>query len=210
MGYEVVCITAGEGAAGDEIAGLVAQRLGFRLVGEQILALAAREAGVEVGAVADVERRQSLLGRLLGDLGPQGAAGAAMLAGAFTPDLGDPCDEDLRGHITAAIEEVAALGAVVIVAHAASHALAGRRDTLRVLLTASPPTCRDRVAAERGLAPREAARLVARREADRADYLKRFYRVGHERATDYDVVLNTDRLAPADAAGVLARLVRPR
>ena len=44
---------------------------------------------------------------------------------------------ELRELIRSAIEEIADAGQVVIVAHAASHALAARSDVLRVLVTAS-------------------------------------------------------------------------
>ena len=45
--------------------------------------------------------------------------------------------DELRAYIREAIEETAGHGKAVIVAHAASHALAGRQDALRVLVTAS-------------------------------------------------------------------------
>ena len=48
--------------------------------------------------------------------------------------------DELRNLIRMAIEETAERGNVVIVAHAASHALAGRYDVLRVLVTASAET----------------------------------------------------------------------
>ena len=44
MAYTVVCISATEGAAAEAVASLVASRLGFRLVGEQIVARAAESA----------------------------------------------------------------------------------------------------------------------------------------------------------------------
>jgi cytidylate kinase len=46
----------------------------------------------------------------------------------------------------------------------------------------------------------DAARAVKRSDADRADYLKRFYRVSDELPTHYDLVINTDKVAPEHAA----------
>jgi cytidylate kinase len=117
------------------------------------------------------------------------------------PPLDDTLTSDeLRAWVRAAIEEAAAEGDAVIVAHAASFALAGRDDVLRVLVTASPDKCRYRLAEERGLSEREAAAAEKAAVIARADYLRRFYRVSDERPTHYDLVVSTDRLTPAQAA----------
>ena len=98
-----------------------------------------------------------------------------------------------------AIEETADRGNVVIVAHAASHASADRPDVVRVLVTASPATRRDRVAAERGLEREGRGQGGRSPDAARADYLKRFYGAKRELPTQYDLVVNTDRLTPDEA-----------
>jgi len=84
----------------------------------------------------------------------------------------------------------------VIVSHAASYALAGRRNVLRVLVTASPETRRGRLVVE-GLDEKQAAKSIDANDAGRAAYLKRFYGIAEELPTHYDLVINTDRV-PAD------------
>ncbi len=42
-------------------------------------------------------------------------------------------------------------------------------------------------------------------DANRRDYLKRFYDVAEERPTDYDVVINTDVLSPEQTADLVSR-----
>ena len=69
------------------------------------------------------------------------ATGHAFSGGVSVYSPADvPMTEDLRGLIRAAIEETSARGDVVIVSHAASHALAANTDVLRVLVTASRET----------------------------------------------------------------------
>ena len=46
---------------------------------------------------------------------------------------------------------------------------------------------------------------MARGDANRADYIKRFYRVAPELPTHYDIVLNSDRLSPAQAVDIIVR-----
>ncbi len=90
----------------------------------------------------------------------------------------------------------------MIVAHAASFALAGR-NVLRVLATASTQTRIERMAIARGVDEREATRLIRDDDAARADYLKRFYGVDRELPSHYDLVVNTDVLTPERAADVV-------
>jgi cytidylate kinase len=199
VGYRVVAISQTDGSGGEGVGPSVARELGFQLVDEQIVAQAAREAGVNANVVADVERRKSLLARLLDGLGEAGPAGAAAVHGfpTVTEDLG-PDREALRGLIRSALWESAERGNAVIVAHAASLALASRTDVLRILITASPETRARRLAEAQGVGQKEAAQHIARGDANRADYLKRFYGVSAELPTHYDIVLNTDHIAPED------------
>jgi cytidylate kinase len=137
------------------------------------------------------------------------AAGTTGLIGLPVMDLKalEPSPDRLRALIRSTIEEIAREGDVVIVAHAASLALGPRHDGLRVFVTASPETRRRRVAAARGVDEAEAQRLVAQGDRNRAEYLKRFYRVS-EAPTHYDLVVNTDVLTPDEAADVIVEAAR--
>lgn len=198
MSYEVVCMSAIEGAGGEEIAPLVAERLGFRLINGEIIGRAASEAEVDPRMIADVERRAPLVSRVLERLGPAASAASAMGGYVADPGLDAPDRDALRALIRSTIAEVAAQGRVVIFAHAASFALSDRSDALRVSLTASPETRAARITGEG-----DAAKRLARSDGDRADYLKRFYGVSTEQPHHYDIVLNTDRLNAADAAALI-------
>src|SRR5262245_32028978 len=206
MSSRVVCISTTDGAAGEEVAALVADSLGFRLVDEAIVARAAQEAGVELDVVADVEQRKSVLHRLLEDLGSSSGVSTLAVGGGFVPPLDDkPTSDELRQLIRAAIEETAARGDAVIVAHGASFALADRDDVLRVLITASTGPRTERVAAARSCSEGDARRALKDSDAARADYLQRFYGVSPEEPSHYDLVLCTDRLAPEQAAALVVQ-----
>jgi cytidylate kinase len=101
------------------------------------------------------------------------------------------------------IEQTAAQGKVVIVAHAASYALPEGPDALRVLVTASPETRSKRLAEAEGLDESGGSRAVKESDAARRDYIKRFYGV-EESPTHYDLVVNTDVLSFDDAAELVA------
>jgi cytidylate kinase len=196
--YPVVCISGLDGARMREVAHGVAAELQYTIVDEEIVFNAAEAADLDPSVVADAERRMSFIERTLA--GMAGADSSAIaLAGGLGYQAGTGLGDDLRGLIIEAIEETADRGKVVIAAHAASHALASRTDAMRVLVTASPETRRARVGEERGLAEKDAAKAIERSDSARADYLKRFYGARRELPTQYDLVVNTDRLSPDEA-----------
>ena len=209
MGHNVVCISRQEGTRAPEIALAAAEQLGFRLIDEDIVTRAAVEAGVECEVIADLERGRSTLVRLIEEFGAAGM-GAGYLAPI--PDTGggpQPAGHELRGLIRSVIEELAAEGKAVILAHAASLALAERDDVLRVLITACREERTQRLATTFGIADKQAARAIKQSDAGRADYLKRFYGVGAELPTHYDLVINTDRLTAQHAARVIVAAASP-
>lgn len=200
MGYGVVCISSQDGAGAAEASRLVAETLGFGLIDEDILTRAAVEAGVEREVVADVERRKSAVIKILEGFGPANVGVGGIVMMPQDVGYGRPASDELRGLIRSVIEDMATAGSVVIVAHAASLALAAREDALRVFITASLETRQRRLADSLEVDEKEAAKVIKRSDAGRADYIKRFYRIAAELPTHYDLVINTDKLTPDDAA----------
>ena len=205
MAYSVVCISATDGAMGEEVGPRVAEALGFRLVNEEIVAQAAEAAGIQAHVMAELEVRRSVVERVMRELlTPK----STRVSGGFTaPAASEPTPraENVRDLLRGVIEDIANRGEAVIVSHAASHALAGHSDALRVLVTAGRKTRRDRLKAARNTSDKEAEKLVARGDASRADYIKRFYDVSAELPTHYDIVVNSDRLPVAQAAEIIVR-----
>lgn len=214
MGASVICISASDGAGGEEIAVAVAAALGFPVVSEEILSRAAAEAGVSVEEIADVEHRKTFMTKLMGRLVPHSAAASdpnfrqsldaqvtAGLIGIALPleSRSGLSQDELRGKIRSAIDEYMRHGEVVILAHGASQSLAGRPGVLRVFVTGSPEVRSARVAATHLISAERADKLVHTGDANRADYLKRFYGITHESAEHYDLVVDTDDLTVEDA-----------
>jgi cytidylate kinase len=200
----VVCISHATGSGGDEIGKRVAEQLGYLYVNEDIVAHAAAQSGLDPGEVADEERRKSMARRVLETLA-EGGGDTWAIAGAASMGVVRP--EDVRALIRETVVQTATRGNVVIVAHAASHALEPVPHMLRVFVTASPATRQKRVAAEEQVDEAEAARTIKDSDAGRRDYLKRFYSVDSESPTHYDVVVNTDLLSTEQATEIVLRAV---
>ena len=205
MVKRVIAISREVGAEGNRIGALVAERLGYRYVDEEIITTAAEKQGVDPAEIADAERRKSLMFRVLEGIGEGGMVTATPGGATWIPDDTSEIirSNDFRSMIREAIAEIAAKGDVVIVAHGASFALAGRDDLLRVLVTAPHEARVQRVAEERGTDEHAAAKELKRSDEARADYLKRFYGVEHEEPSHYDLVVNTEVLGPEGVSSVV-------
>jgi len=206
MPTRIVTISHTSGAGGDSVGRLVADRLGFRYLDEEIISLAAQKEGLDSDVVADVERRKGLLERILANLAQAPIVDAEI---AWVPSA-LPKREDMRALIIEAIRETGKRGDVVIVAHAASIPLAGSPGLLRILVTASAETRARRVAAGTTRDRAEASKLVKHSDDARADYFYRFYGIERELPTHYDLVVNTDVLDLEEAADVVVSAARRR
>lgn len=205
MNTSVICISRTFFAGGETVGHLVAERLGMHYVDDEIIELAADKAKVDPALVERAEHRVPILTRLMDALGgpvewsapPEGYYTATMKV------LSRPTSEALRALIRAAIVEIADRGNAVIVAHAASFALRGRADVLRVLVTSSFPTRVERLAELHLVAQPEVEAIVRESDRERQLYLRRFYEISEELPTHYDVVVNTDRLHLGQAVQVV-------
>jgi hypothetical protein len=213
MGYAVVCISLTTAAGGEPIGHAVAERLGFRYVDDEVIPLAAETAGLEPAVLEEAEHQPGLLARLMDALvapprTPRGFLGRRGPDGYYAenePPPMTPPREELRRLIRSAILEIARRGRVVIVAHAASVALAEHPGVLRVLVTASVDVRVNRLWVPNKLVSEEEyAKAVAESDRARQRYLARFYDVHEEEPTLYDLVVNTDRLDMEQAVAAIA------
>ena len=201
MPCRVICISRSLGSGGEEIGRIVAKELGFRYADEEIIVRAAEKAGVSRETVAEVEHTPGLIERILESIArtppdPEGWAGAAILPYSR--------NQDYEGLIERVIRETASEGSIVIVAHGASVPLAEMEGVLRVLVTASPGVRVERHASDAGLEEPAAKKSIEESDRQRREYLRRFYQVGRELPTHYDLVVNTDVLSVPLAAQLVA------
>jgi cytidylate kinase len=203
MTASVICISRAMFTDAEEVAKSVANQLGFRYVDEEIVARAAQKRHLTATEVASAERRKNFLAQFVQDIGDSSADLINYFAN--NKDGGRPSDE-MRELIREAIVETAEEGNMVIVAHAASYALARRKGVLRVLITGSEFARVNKwLPTSGGRSPREAQEQIRESDAARANYLKRFYDVKQELAEHYDLTLSIDSLPHAAIADLIIR-----
>ena len=197
----VVSIARADGANGEQVGKLVAERLGFLYVDAEIVARAAARGGLDPAVVADAEKIRSMVRRVLDAFAETDSGGYG-----FAPAAADePPAAEVQALIRDTIAETTSRGKVVIGGHAASRTLQPGEACLRVFVTASPATRADRVASDEHIDLERARRLIKDSDAGRTDYLRRFYGVSHELPTDYDLVVNTDTLSTEAAAALISQ-----
>lgn len=215
MAFHVVCISHNQEAGGDRIAREVATRLGFRYVDEEIIARAANIAQVDPEVVAAAERKQTLLRRFFDALAAATVIGSPLAIASGLPTEMFPdsvmvrgVNDDLRILIRAAIHEVAKAGDAVIVAHAASLALAGEPGVLRVLVSAPENVRAERLSQSSMKTIAEASAIIAESDEGRKNYFRSFYEIPEELPTHYDLVINTEVLTAEQAAALVVAAAR--
>ncbi|HEY2773812.1 MAG TPA: cytidylate kinase-like family protein [Candidatus Binatia bacterium] len=208
MSLRTICISLTQESGGEAIGHAVAETLGYRFVDEEIISKAAELASVEPERVIAAEQQQPLMQRLLDRL-PSATAMVESLVRSGRATTGPPVTGDeLREIIREAIHEIADIGNVVIVAHAASIALAGKPGVLRVLVTAPEETRIDRLAESRLLTRVNASLVITESDIARRGYFQSFYRIEDEQPTLYDLVINTEVLTTRRATEIILAAVR--
>lgn len=188
----------------------VADALGWAFVDREIIIQAATRAKVSEATIEQAERVPSLLTRMMEALGRYPAGFELAEAVPGVPHVPPLSSEAYRAFIEQVIHQLEDSTNAVVIGHAAQAVLRGSRRALHIFV-AAPLAQRARlVAAEDGLDREEAARRAKATDAERADFLQRYYSMRWDNPANYDLVLNTGRLTVSAAASLIVKLVRAR
>ena len=206
MNIRTVAIARPVGTAGEEIGQLAATKLGFWFYDYQVVQTAAQEAGVSPETVSEAEHTPSLLTRILEALARNPSMPVAAWADPV-PLATNPLltSTEYRRFIEDVIRDLADQGEAVLMGHGAPMILQERTDTLKVLTTGSSSLRAERIASGMSVDIETARKTVTRTDSERSDYFRRFYDRSWLDAENYDLCLNTDRLAPDEAAALIAQ-----
>lgn len=205
----LVTITRQYASGGSEIGRLVVKQLGWTLIDNEFIDQVAHLAGLSRDEVARREERApSLLERLARTLA---VASPEMFITTGEHPVPVETEENTLVQMTErVIAEAAAEGRVVLVGRGAQAVLATRPNALHVYVIASTPFRRN-VAIERlGVTPDTVEKVIIETDHHRDQYVKTHYRRDRQDLTQYDMVLNTERLGFAGAANLIVSEVSRR
>lgn len=206
MAGPVVTVSRQHGSGGEEVARLVAERLGATLLDNELRQRAAARAGVPERAAEDAERPTSFINRVLERLGTVGmmADGGAI---EHAMPLAVPTQESFRAVLGDVVYEAAADGGVVLIGHAAHLTLRDMPGVVRVFVQAPLDARVTRIVRQQHISDTEARRQVEQQDRDRVRFYQDTYHVNWFDTRLYDCVVDTHLLGVHGAADMVLEMV---
>jgi cytidylate kinase len=210
MNTRVITLSRQVGTDGEEVARLVAEELGLRLLDYRVVQEAAQEAGVSPETVSEAEHKPSFLTRMMEALARSSAPAAGTGWTEPVNIAGTPLltSADYRKLVEDVVRDFASQGDVLFLGHGAQFMLHDRTDTFKVLICGSEGPRARRVMTGMNVDEATAKKTVHRTDQERLDFFKTYYRADWLSASAYDLSLNTDRLTPKQAAELVVAAVR--
>jgi cytidylate kinase len=201
MASPVITITRQFGSGGSDIAQLVARALAWDLIDNEFVDTVAQRAGLPAEEVAQLdERAPGLLERVARTLA---VASPEMFMSAASASTAERDEATIVKMTERVIAEAAAHGRVVLVGRGAQAVLAQRPDALHVYVVASKPW-RMKLAVERlGVDAANAGKVVDETDRRRDDYVAATYGRQRQDLSNYDLVVNAEKLGFEGAAGII-------
>ena len=170
------------GSFGDEVGQAIADKLNFRVVCRGVINQAAVQAQVPEVALATID-----------DLGLLG----------IRPSQKD--QQAYRREVRRVMEELADEGGVVIIGRAGQVILKARPDVMHIKVIAPAALRAQRIADEHKISFKSAQSRITASDRSREKYLRRYYRSRWDDPELYDLIVNTARLDPDQAACVVCQ-----
>ncbi len=174
------------GANGDEIARMLAERLGVRCIDRELLDAIAKDAKVDRHLM---ERLDERISSVLEDWSYSVIWGK------------DAMRKDYLRHLKNVVVGISLQGGVVV-GRGANYIL-HRTNTFRVRVTGSAARCAERVARESGIELEVAEKVVLATNTERRKFIRQTFDRDWNDPTWYDMTLNTDRFQAAQCVGLI-------
>jgi cytidylate kinase len=178
----VITISRQLGSLGDEVAQAIAERLNFRVICRDLINQAAIRAGAPEVALATID-----------DLGLLGLRPSTLAR------------QNYHIAVREMMEEYSKEGNIVIIGRAGQVILKDHPNVLHVKVIAPSTLRAKRIAQAQNISLEAAQSQVEMSDKNRRNYLKRYYKVRWDNPELYDLIVNTARLNPSQAACLICQ-----
>ena len=178
----VITISRQMGSMGEEVALALQKKLNYQIVNREIINQAAQRARKPEIALATID-----------DLGLFG----------FQPDVKDRLAYNQA--VSEIMEEVARRGNTIIIGRAGQIILKQHAGVFHTMVIAPTRIRAERISKARGISINGALAQIQASDDSRRRYLKRNYDVDWDDPELYDLILNTGRISPEQAAGLICQ-----
>ena len=203
----IVTISRQYGSGGSEVAERVATALGWHLYDNDMVDEVARRLGMSTEEVSAREERVPSLPERI-------ATAMALGVPEVMPTVADlatePSEERIVEVTKRVIEEAVQAGPAVLVGRGAQCMLAARSDAVHVFCYAPADVLAGYVITKFGVSLAEANRIVAEKNHQREQYVKRYWKRNWRDLANYHLCVNTAWLGLDGAAEVVVQLARER
>jgi cytidylate kinase len=211
----VITISRQYGSGGNEIAGRVAEMLGYRIFNKRMIARMASEVGLSDDEIVDFSpedhKVHSLLERLFG--GRRSPAVAQIRTwtedtrGVQTEQTRELDEDEATALIRYALETAYERGNVVIVGRGGQAILMEMSGVLHVRIEAPLDARVEHLQDREGISVAAAQEMGTKRDKAAADYLKRFHGIDWSDPLLYHLVINTGKWDIEAAAHLIVNAV---
>lgn len=172
----VVALSRDYGAGGEETASLLADYLGVKRFDQEILDAVAKNLGTDPHLLKHLDERVSSMW----DSWLRNLVGGR-----------DIYKTNYRRHLFSVVLGIACAGGVIL--GRGAHLILATRKAFRVRITGSVKMCAQRIADSQGVTVEEARRKVDEVNRERERFIWDMYGHHLSNATDFDLIINTDR-----------------
>jgi cytidylate kinase len=203
----IITISRMFGSGGSDIAGRVAQALGWALLDNAFVDAVAERLGVPRDEISAREERVPSLAERL-------ANAMALGSPEMMPPVPDaplpPSEERIIEVTKRVVEEAITRGPCVMVGRGAQSMLRERTDTIHVFCYAPKAALVARAVKRLHVAPEEAERIVDETNRNREGYVKKYWHRSWKAHENYHLCVNTEWLGIESAAAMIVRLAKER
>ncbi len=193
-------------SGGDEVARLLCEKLGYAYFDKQAMVNVGKEMGLAAGVVEGAANfkpaAKTLLERWFGSA--QRLTGGDPSSWTF-PALNDALQDLTIGNLVEIIRAGYARGNVVIVGRGGMAALQDKPDVLHVRILAPLALRVRRLQEHEGLSLEEAQKKIRERDLSDVEWIKRYFGLDSHEPSLFDVIINTAKYTPADAADLVIK-----
>lgn len=197
---QIITISRDYGSGGSDIAQILAERLGWRVIDRALIQEVARRVEAPEAEVAAVDEHVGGIVERIAGVFARGTPEAPVM-GAF-PDC-DMVAEVERAVLHDAVTQLP----FVLIGHGGQCVFADRSDALHVRIVGPLGARIRRVAERRGLDPATAARETERHDAERRRYIHHHFGCDANDAGLYALQINTGVFTPEEAASLILQAV---
>lgn len=185
--HPVICITRHLGVGAREVCQGVCDRLNYSVFG--------------TGIIDELANHMNVTRRIIDSLDEKGRSGLELMFETYV--RGREIDrEEYVAHLARVVQALAFKGGLVLLGRGAGFIL-GEQSALNVLITGAKEDRIRRVMEYDNLEEAAARKKIEEHDTQRDRFLKKMLRVDPNDLLNYDVVINTSRVAPEAAAGVI-------